>query len=303
MKKVLLLVTIIAISLVSSAEAYEVLVVQSARIKPFEDALQGFKAGFDMIPHRGPKSIRSAGITEFVLSEKGNGRTLDSRVRRLDPDLILAIGRDALYQVKDFRDKPVVFLMAPFLETRIKTQPHITGVDMAIPLAAQLAALTEAIPDIKRVGLVYDPERTGDLAAEARRVAEECEITLVAEEVHSAAEVSETIFFDMAGKFDGFWMLPDSTVITPATLTTLLFCALEDQLPILTFSDKYLKHGAALSISSDGYAMGKQAGEMAGRILAGTSISTIPVESPKKVNVRVQQIYTEVTKRVRAVRK
>lgn len=300
MKKALLVIGLIAGCLTSSAEAYEILAVRSSEIQPYEEALQGFKNVFaGMIPLRGPKTIHPGTVTELVLSNGFGVRELDQRVRALDPDLILAIGREALYQVMNFRNKPIVYLMAPFLDVEIKSRPHITGVDMTIPLATQLAALTGAISGIKRVGLFYDPERTGKLAAEAKKAAELQGITLIAVEVHTPKKVPKMFFSDMADAVDAFWMLPDPTVITSETLTTLHFFALEDKMPILTFADKYMEHGAALSVSFDVYAMGKQAGEMAKRILYGTSVREIPVEPPLKINVRLNPELANLAGKVR----
>ncbi len=52
--------------------------------------------------------------------------------------------------------------------------------------------------------------------------------------------------------------------------------SIENKIPILTFSDKYLKLGALISISADLCDMGLQAGEMAQRILNGTPVQSIP---------------------------
>ncbi|MFZ2948374.1 MAG: ABC transporter substrate binding protein, partial [Desulfuromonadaceae bacterium] len=62
---------------------------------------------------------------------------------------------------------------------------------------------------------------------------------------------------------DLFWMLPDITVITPETAEAILLFSLENNIPILTFSEKYLERGAMLSIGIDPFDIGRQAGEMA----------------------------------------
>lgn len=286
MKQGLLLIAVLAICLAPAAEAYEVLVVQGSRIPPYEEARQGFESVLaGMAPARGPRSVCLGTVTEIVLSENPNNGQLSARIRELNPDLILAIGGDALWQVREFRNKPIVYLMVPCCKALRMTQPNITGVDLVIPAAKQVAALIEAFPGIRRVGLLYDPERTEALAEEAGNAAEESGLSPVAEKVRTAADVPAGIFFAMAAQIDAFWLLPDLTVITPATLAALSLCAYEEHLPILAFADKYLRHGAALSISFDVYEMGRQAGGMARRILAGTKVNKVPVEPPLKIKV------------------
>jgi putative ABC transport system substrate-binding protein len=94
---------------------------------------------------------------------------LTQTVRSFTPDLIIAIGHEALDRVKDFRQQPIVFLLVPFPGHDMKNRTNITGVGMNISPTRQLAALIGKIPDIKRVGLVYDPEKTNDLVAEVKK--------------------------------------------------------------------------------------------------------------------------------------
>jgi putative ABC transport system substrate-binding protein len=48
------------------------------------------------------------------------------------------------------------------------------------------------------------------------------------------------------------------------------------RVPIFTFSDKYLRMGAFLSLDLDAYELGRQTGEMAERVRGGADVTTIP---------------------------
>lgn len=61
-------------------------------------------------------------------------------------------------------------------------------------------------------------------------------------------------------------MLPDLTVITPETVEFPLLFSLENKIPILTFSDKYVESGAFMSVNIDPFDIGRQAGEMAAAV-------------------------------------
>jgi putative ABC transport system substrate-binding protein len=65
-------------------------------------------------------------------------------------------------------------------------------------------------------------------------------------------------------------------VVTPETVEILLLFSLENQIPVITFSEKYVELGALMSIGIDAFDIGVQAGEMAQEILAGRNVKVIP---------------------------
>ena len=158
---------------------------------------------------------------------------------------------------------------------------NITGVSMNIPQEKQLTTLLKILPNLKNIGLLYDPERTGQLVKNAQDAAGKSGIKLIASEIHSSKDVSSLII-NMQEKIDLFWMIPDLTVITPETVEFLLLFSLENQIPLLAFSDKYVELGALLSIGIDPFDIGRQAGEMAKMILAGTEIKNVKQVDARK---------------------
>lgn len=251
------------------AEAeHEVVVVQSFTIKPYNEALKGFK------------SVCDCQIKQFVLSEM-QGLDVVRVVRDARPDVILAIGMDALAKVKRIKNIPIVYLMVPNPQTIISDEENITGVSMNIPTEKHLATLRDVLPKIKRVGILYNPGRTGDFVTKARLAASSMGIELLAKEVNSSKDVPALVN-TMKGKINAFWMLPDTTVVTPETTEFLLLFSLENKIPILTFSDKYVEMGALMSLEVDAFDSGKQAGEMAQKILSGTSIKKVSETDPRK---------------------
>jgi putative ABC transport system substrate-binding protein len=139
---------------------------------------------------------------------------------------------------------------------------------------------------------LHDPERTGRIAENIHSAAAQKKVKLINGQVYRAENVPSTAM-EMRNKIDVFWMLPDLTVLTPETFEFLLFMAVESDIPILTFSEKYVEQGALLSIGVDPSDMGRQAGEIADRILSGADVSSIPSENARKavlsINAKVAQ--------------
>jgi putative ABC transport system substrate-binding protein len=265
---VILLTTLLMLSPCIAAANPKVIVIQSLMIKPYEEALSGFKSACD------------CKIERLILSEMG-GVDVVKEVSKIKPDIILTVGIDALSKVKKIKDIPIVYIMVLNPQSVISKEENITGVSMNIPPEKQLVLLQEAFHDVNRVGLLYDPEKSGYLVEKAQYYSRKLGIKLIVEEVHSSKEVP-SIINKMKYGIDVFWMLPDTTVITPETAEFLFLFSLENKIPIFTFSDKYLELGAVMSVGLDAFDIGRQAGEMAKKILSGTDIMNLPRVDARK---------------------
>jgi ABC-type uncharacterized transport system substrate-binding protein len=241
--------------------AGDVLVVQSFSIKPYNEALQGFKA------------ISSAGTHRLISADMSESAVIDV-VRSDRPDLILAIGMDALLKVRAVRNIPIVYLMVLNAQPLVHDNENVTGVDMAIRPELQLATFRQILPHAGRILLPFDPAKSGAFVKAAQNAAAAMGIELLARKVSSSRE-AVTLLNGMRGKIDALWLLPDTTVVTSATIDLLLLSAIEREIPVLTFSEKYAEKGALLSLEVDAAEAGRQAGEMARMILAGTAIKNI----------------------------
>jgi putative tryptophan/tyrosine transport system substrate-binding protein len=226
----IILIVIFLIFFQGAAEAEQTVVaLQSIRVAPYEHAVEGFT------------SVCGATMKRLVISEL-KGAEVAGTIYGINPDIVLAIGMDALLKVKAIKNIPVVYLMVLNPQSIFSGENNITGVSMNIPPDKQLHTLRETLPGMKRIGLLYDPKQTGSLVRAARNAAGRIGIKILAMEVHSPREVPSSLHA-MRGKIDIFWMLPDLTVITPETLELFLLLSLEDRIPILTFSEKYVELG------------------------------------------------------------
>ena len=239
----------------------EIVVVQSIRVKPYEEAIKGFL------------SVCNAGIKRVVLSESRGADAL-RKIKDIGPEMVLAIGSDALSMAKRIKSIPIVYVMVLNPQSRLSGEENIRGVSMNIPPKQQLTALLRAVPHVKTVGLLYNPNRTGRFVKEAQVAVLGIGINLVAREIYSPKN-APSLIMDMKGQIDAFWMLPDITVITPQTVEFLLLFSLENNIPLLTFSDKYVEAGAFMSTGIDAFDMGRQAGEIASKILSGTDLKNV----------------------------
>jgi len=246
------------------AEAgHKIVAVQSVRINPYEEAIEGFK------------SVTGSEIKRIIISELDDANIIKT-INLFKPDIVLAIGMGALQVVKEIKDIPVVYMMVLNPASIISGEKNIFGVSMSIPPEKQLNLLLNVLPHVKNIGLLYAPDRTGYIVKDAMIAAGKMNINLIAKEIQNSRDVPSELL-GMKKNIDVFWMLPDLTLITPATIEFLLLFSIENKIPVLTFSDKYVELGALMSISIEPFDIGIQAGEIVNAILSGRDLKNISI--------------------------
>lgn len=251
----------------SGEAAQKVLALQSVQVSPYEEAL------------RGVRNVLGSGVKKLVLSEL-EGVDIAKVVREERPDVIVAIGAEALARVRKIKDTPIVYLMVLDPQNTLTNGENITGVNLYVSPERQLTSLQGVVPHLKKVGLLYNPSLSGPLVRKAQTAARGLGIDLIAREVRSPREVL-SMTGAMKGEVDAFWMLPDKTVVTAETAEFLLLFSLNNKIPILTFSDKYVEMGALMALEANPFDLGRQAGEMSRKILSGVSVGSIPRTDPR----------------------
>lgn len=261
---ILPLLAFLFLGTVNSAEqasAASTLIVEPMKIKAYDDALRGFKNGC-------AAKINSVSFVEY---ENGD---IAKTIRKTHPDLIVAIGMEALAKVRSIRSIPIVYLMVLHPNAGLRDRTNITGVSMEIPPEKHFSFLHKLLPSVKRIGFLYDPRREAAYARKALATSKAFGFELVAKEVHASKEVPQSLE-EMKGKIDLLWVLPDLTVVTPDTAEFLLLFSIQNGIPVHIFSRKYLEMGALTSLDTDPFEMGVQAGEVAATILQGAEVPNI----------------------------
>lgn len=259
--------------------AEEVAAVKSVDIRPYQEAVNGFKSSIN------------AEVNEYVLDyddEKAAKVVMYLNGGKMH--LVFTLGSDALNLVKDsVQDTPVIFTFVLNPEEIIghpagKLPANMTGISMNIPPEVQFSTLLEAAPNTKRIGVVYDPSKTQNLIEEARSAARELGIDLVATKIKTKSESINAIS-KMKGNVDALWMIPDTTAITRESAEYMLLYSLQNGIPLIGISEKYVKNGALMAFSFDSEDMGRQAGEIAQKILDGKKVMKVTPYKPRKLRL------------------
>ncbi|MHB8056706.1 MAG: ABC transporter substrate-binding protein [Desulfuromonadaceae bacterium] len=265
MRHLLLIIIALATLFPSLAQAYDILVLQSRRDPAYEEALRGFRAA------------NNASQRTIVLSDYAEVDVV--RIVREDrPRVILAVGDAALTAARNVRQTPVVALMALGIQKQRSTHNNLTGIDMFVSPERYISMFRTM--KTRRVGVIYNPAKSGWYLRLARQAARAASIELVVREVSAPRETIDTLEA-LSGKVDVLWMLPDSTAVTRETAEAYFRFGQEQHIPVVSFAANYLGLGAAAVLEIDRLAMGRQADAMVAEILRGNRIESLPLDFPK----------------------
>lgn len=255
----------------ASSGAGEIVAIKSAEIKPYNDALEGFKTSCDH------------DVSEVIMAEAEPSDIL-RRVHDSDIVAVLAIGMDALNLARSVRDIPVIYAMVPNSQTLSSGAKPLSGVSMYIQPDKYIGSMLDVFRGVKRIGVIYDPRNSEAYIKEALQSAQGRGVELVLRKASRQADIPALVD-SMKDKIDVFWMLPDTTVINPETVKYLLLFSFRNKVPIFTFSKKYVEMGSTAGLYSSPFDIGVQAGEIARKLVAEKNPKAVRTDARSAVLV------------------
>ncbi len=200
--------------------------------------------------------------------DMSRGRKLARKIRASDATLLLAIGvKAALVSKLEILDIPVVFCMVLDPDKHDLKAPNMTGIRLDVPVERQFRTLRLILPPAKRIGVLYDPEKTGNMVEEARLIAKATGFELVEREVRTEKDMP-AMLRAIIPQIEALWLIPDSTVLTDDSLKFVMGATLDANIPVIGFSSELVRSGALVGLSVRYEDVGKQAGLLARKILS-----------------------------------
>jgi putative ABC transport system substrate-binding protein len=214
----------------------------------------------------------------------------------LNPKLFVALGSEAasVLAKSDLR-APVLCALLPRLSfERVlrlsgkKQSPQFSALYLDQPLSRQLALIQLALPQARRIGVLWGPEshlQAGSLrlAAQARGLA-----------LVEASVGPDSTFFkglkSVLEESDVMLALADPQVYNTNSIQNILLTSFRARVPLVAFSPAYVRAGALLALHVTPEQVGRQAAAIVGPVLQGKALPAVPVYSQEftvAVNVHV----------------
>ena len=220
-------------------------------------------------------------------------QAIAERIAAENPDLVLAISTPSAQACfKAIKNSPILFsavtdpVGAGLVESLEKPGKNITGMTDMSPVDRQIAIILSLQPDLKRLGVLYNP-REDNSASIVKIVKAECRkrnISVTTAHALSKAEVLAAAQ-RLVGQCEAVYVPTDNTVVSNLEAAVRLFG--NNRLPLYSADVDSVPRGALVALAIDYYKMGVQSARMARRILQGRAPATMPIETLEELMIQL----------------
>jgi len=257
--------------------AQEIAILNSADIAAYNTAIDAFKhvpfpQGTNLVEHN-------------LQGDLMEGRKLGRKIRASNAKLVLAVGLKAALAAKlEIVDIPIVYCMVLHPVKYDLLRSNMDGIDLDTSITRQLDILHHIVPQMTRVGVLFDPSRTNRIIQRASALADHYGFQLLSKPVSSEKEVPDALR-SILPAVDIIWLVPDSTVLTEDSLDFILSSTLEAKVPVVGFSSGIVRSGALVGLYVKYEDIGKQAASLAISFLKGEKRANGTLHHPSHVSM------------------
>ncbi|RRD39078.1 ABC transporter substrate-binding protein [Leptotrichia sp. OH3620_COT-345] len=249
----------------------------------------------DLVKDGFKKAFEEAGI-KADFDEKNaegtiaNANLIANNFKNDKKDIVLGIATpSAQALVNNIADIPVLFsAVTDPIEAKILNK-NVTGTsDKLDNVGMQLDLLLKLKPDIKKIGVLYNPSEQNSIVQirEIEAKAKERKLVIELQGVTSFGEMPQVIKL-LLGKTDALYLPTDNLVVSAIKLITSE--AINVKKPVVSSESSSVEQGALFTMGLNYFDLGKRTGEMAIEILKGKPVSEIPFEVSKKTTLFVNE--------------
>jgi putative ABC transport system substrate-binding protein len=216
-------------------------------------------------------------------------RELGPQAVALKPDVIVTLGGDMVATVKDATSTiPVVMLTSQdpvesgVVASFARPGGNLTGVAFVSEetVAKRLQFLKEAVPSVKRVGVLWNPNHFDGEYRVAAAAARQLGIEALSLEARSLAELDAALEAAIRGRAEAL-MVVSSRFMNGHRAPILDFAA-KHRLPVVSGWGPWARAGSLISYGPDLNVLARRTAFYVDRILKGARPAELPVEQPNK---------------------
>jgi putative ABC transport system substrate-binding protein len=179
----------------------------------------------------------------------------------------------------DLESDPVA---SGFVKTLARPGMNVSGIWLDLPEVAgkQLEFLREVVPDLKRMGVLWDDRIGGPQFAQAQAAARASNVELAAATLRRSSQADDALK-QLVGRRPQALLILTAPVIFQA-LPRIAEVAREHRLPSMSPFSTYPSSGGLMAYGPNFAAIWRQAASYVHRILKGAKVGDLPVERPAK---------------------
>ncbi len=263
-------------------------------------ALEAIKAGIE-------DALKTAGLKEgqdYQIEFKNAQGNMATNVQiaqqfvGLEPHVLVGISTpsaQALAAATKASQLPVVFAAVTDPKAAKLNFDHITGVSDHPPLAEQVAFIKQFFPNLKRVGVLFNPAEvnSAQLVETFKALAQKEGFEVHIEPAIKTTEVL-TAAKGLVGKVDLLYIPQDNTVVS--AIDGLIRLQKEHHLPLVTCDEALVQKGALAAVGTSYFKLGQKVGHIIIRLLKGEKPKDIPVIYPENPEIFIHKPTADALK-------
>ncbi len=201
----------------------------------------------------------------IYLDKTGKPYSQESRFQELkaaDFTVMVAVGPQALAYLQSRRwTGNVLYAMVLNPERFFWESAGLGGISLDLSPWKQLFTVNRVFPQIKRLGVLYNPEKNQAWFNRAKAVMTFKNLVLIPLQIKQRSDIPK-LFTPPGPQVDAILFIPDQTVISRSMITYVIKESLRLGIPTFGFNRFFHESGAALSFIIDYEAIGRHLAEM-----------------------------------------
>lgn len=282
----------------TSSDVLEIGIIQLVDHVALDRAREGFEAGLKEAGFEADKDIR----VEFknAQGDQSNLSTITQQFAADKKDLVCVIATPtAVAMASASKDIPIVgtaitdYEAANLVAANDAPGGNVTGTSDMNPVAEQLELMTEIMPEVKTVGVMYtSSEENSRIQIELFKEAASAKGIEVEEATVTNVNDIQQAATNLVGKVDAIYVPTDNTLAS--AISNLTGITNEAGIPVFPGETGMMEGGGLATLSVDYFELGKQTGAMAARILSGEAQpAEMAIEMPKSYEISINESVAE----------
>lgn len=231
-------------------------------------------------------------VRNYPIGPNIDAADLNAQLKRNGTKVVIALGRQGL-QTASSLDRDIAVVVGGVLSVSEADNRHMTGVSLTPDPALLFARLKSLLSGVKRVMVVYDPQRNEWLIKLAREAAKAQGLELQAYEARdlaSAARLYEAVFASADYRRDAVWLPQDATTVDEGTILPLVLKESWNRgVPVFSSSFLHVKKGALFALYPNNMELG--------RTLANSAMGMLAGDPGKRGVLPLREVHTAVNLR------
>jgi putative tryptophan/tyrosine transport system substrate-binding protein len=225
-----------------------------------------------------------------VESAQGNiclASQIATKFANQSPDVLVGIGTTSSQTLAKFSLKNSINLIFSSVTDPVGAglnKGKISGVSNFVALEAQLELFKKIQPNLKKLGIIYNPAEMNSvkIVEKLKEICPKLKLEFIEQAVNKSADIG-SVTTKIVSQVDAIFISNDNTAL--GALQTIIAIANKFKKPVYVSDTDAVESGALAAMGPNQYQIGIQTANMIVKILGGTKIEGMPIESVSQAEI------------------